>query len=227
MKQHILIEGCDVHVILNLYIQKRGKKQVFGYPKDDANKLFNEKFVLNPKALEGSKSSVLKSIKPSIAIPDIENLAIICDADKQSVQAVWQSISDKLKEAGYSNLPKSPSPSGTIIEKQPELPKIGIWVFPNNKDGGAVETFFQQLFDEKDPLLNHAKTAVGQLFDLNLARFPKKDDQKAIVSTWLAWQKQPGRTMGVALQNRWVEAKNPLADRFLDWFEKVFELETA
>lgn len=225
MKQHLLIEGCDIHVILNLFIQKRGRKYMAGYPTDDGNKLFEEKFVLNHKALSGGKSSILKNIPAAIKTPDIENLAIICDADSQPVQAVWQAISERLKGARYQNLPQSLSPEGTIIEKEPELPKIGIWIFPNNRDEGAVEDFFQQLFDENDTLFNHAKSTVDQLVASNHHRFAKKDGQKAIVSTWLAWQEQPGRSMGIALQNKWVDAKKPIADQFVDWFERVFEVQ--
>jgi hypothetical protein len=225
MKQHILIEGCDIHVILNLFIQKRGKKHVVGYPKDDENALFKAKFVINSKEISGGKSSILKDLKTSVVRPDLENLAIICDADKKPVQSTWQAISSKLTEVGYLNLPKSLNLNGTIIEKQAELPKIGIWIFPNNEKEGAVETFFQDLFPENDALLNQSKTTIQQLFDSKLHRFPEKDTQKAIVSTWLAWQAQPGRTMGIALQQKWLKVENQHADPFLDWFEQIFELE--
>lgn len=195
-----------------------------GYPKDDRNEKFEAEFVLNKKEKEGSKSSVLSKIRPAIQTAGIENLGIICDADNQSVESAWQSISDRLKLAGYQNLPANHGINGTIIEPQGNLPKIGVWVFPNNEDEGAVETFFQSLFSENEPLLNHAKTTIDSL---PVKHFPEKDSQKAIVNTWLAWQAEPGRTMGIALRENWIEANGDLADRFINWFEQVFELEKS
>jgi len=47
---------------------------------------------------------------------------------------------------------------------------------------------------------------------------------KAEAHTWLAWQEDPGRSMGVALKSKWANAEHPLAARLAQWFAKTFDL---
>jgi len=47
---------------------------------------------------------------------------------------------------------------------------------------------------------------------------------KAEAHTWLAWQEDPGRSMGVALKSNWANAEHPLAARLAQWFAKTFDL---
>ena len=54
------------------------------------------------------------------------------------------------------------------------------------------------------------------------ARFGSTATRKAILHTWLAWQKEPGRPYGVAIKARYFGATSAAADQFVAWFERVF-----
>jgi hypothetical protein len=71
---------------------------------------------------------VKKSEKPDI-------LGVILDADKD-VNARYQNIKSKAKDKNfYQNLPDSMPKTG-LIHTESGLPKLGIWIMPNNQDNG-------------------------------------------------------------------------------------------
>lgn len=55
------------------------------------------------------------------------------------------------------------------------------------------------LIDDQDHLIGHADSATAKGEKLG-APFRKRDRLKALVHTWLAWQEEPGRTYGTAIQ---------------------------
>ena len=75
----------------------------------------------------GGKNPLIESIGVRLKESDIAVLGIILDADTD-LQARWQAVSSRLSTAGYSNIPATPSPEGTVIESPADslLPKVGI-----------------------------------------------------------------------------------------------------
>ena len=66
-------------------------------------------------------------------------VAVVIDADKE-VQGRWQSISQRLSDAGYENVPENPGSDGTILDP-PEgsiLPTAGITT--NTRQAGLCPT---------------------------------------------------------------------------------------
>ena len=59
------------------------------------------------------------------------------------------------------------------------------------------------------------------------ARFIQDHRAKAEVHTWLAWQAEPGRPLGLALTRRYLDADHALAQRFHDWLVALFEIPPA
>ena len=92
---------------------------------------------------------------------------------------------------------------------------------PDNRQTGALEDFLRDLIEEGDPLLPHAEDSAGRAKELG-ARFGSTAVRKAVLHTWLAWQKEPGRPYGVAIKARYFGATSAAADQFLAWFEQVF-----
>ncbi len=43
----------------------------------------------------------------------------------------------------------------------------------------------------------------------------------------LAWQKEPGKPMGLAITARYLDANAPYAQELLDWIRKLFNLKSA
>ena len=223
MKQHILVEGSDLHVVLQVCMQHNLKAPEGFLNKEDFEKNFAIK---SNRGRALGKSELLLLIEDALQIPDLQTLGIVLDADK-SVISTWQSVYATLQKSGYADLPTAPNSEGTIIiSTNPDLPKIGIWIMPDNENPGEIEDFFLQLIDVEDFRLGHAQKSVGELIDQKPDLLNDANRSKAEAHTWLAWQAEPGRSMGVALKSNWADAKHPLAARLAQWFSSVFALET-
>ncbi len=49
---------------------------------------------------------------------------------------------------------------------------------------------------------------------------------KALIHTWLAWQRKPGRPMGIAITARYLDPTAPHAQQLINWLRRLFELES-
>lgn len=222
MKQRLLTEGNDIHLILQV-CAKHGLTQPTGF---QSKKEFEQFFAIKSRGGQPlGKNEVLDSVDEVAKTADLQAFAIIVDADAD-VLSTWQSVCDRLKNVGYSELPVSPGTSGTVhTDINPDLPKVGIWIMPDNQNPGEIEDFFLLFLDPKDALAGFALSTVQTLIDRKQNLFAETDRSKAQVHTWLAWQKEPGRSMGVAVKSKWVDAEHDIAVRFVSWFNRVFELE--
>ena len=149
-------------------------------------------------------------------------VGIIIDADS-ILPSRWQSISDRLTTIGYPSVPKTPDPQGTILQSSddPFLPRLGVWLMPNNHDRGAIEDFLLALMPCHDNLYEHATTIVDSL---PKQRFADKDKLKANIHTWLAWQKNPGRPYGTSITAGFLDPHSPLANTLVCWLKRLFQL---
>jgi hypothetical protein len=164
---------------------------------------------------------LLLSIPVRLKAARLRTLGIILDADT-SAQTRWQAICGRLAQAGYNNLPESPSSEGTII-LQLEKPKVGIWIMPDNRLPGMVESFATHLIKEDDPLAVKARSILHEIEGENLQRYLSVHYPKAFIHTWLAWQKTPGQPIGQAITARVLQHDTALARRFVNWLLQLFE----
>lgn len=225
MKQRILVEGADIHLILHLCMARGFKGLLKGFADEDEAK---RDFLLNREKL--GKKQVLTSISAAVKDPDITNLGIVVDAD-DSAESTWQSVRDALEKTGYTDLPAKPEPNGLILQSNSSLPylqkRIGVWIMPDNEGPRAIEDLFLQLISEENYHLQRAKTVVAELIAEGQNLFSKTSSNKAETHTWLAWQEEPGKSMGLAIKSNWVNTEHPLAARFAAWFSQLFELENG
>ncbi|TAN53782.1 MAG: hypothetical protein EPN21_00560 [Methylococcaceae bacterium] len=56
----------------------------------------------------------------------------------------------------------------------------------------------------------------------NEQRFPAQDRSKALLHTWLAWQKEPGKPPGQAIWARYFNADAPDALILMQWIRTLF-----
>ena len=150
------------------------------------------------------------------------------DADSETANPAidtWISIKNILAEFGYKNLIDIPNPAGTIVS-QDNLPKIGVWIMPNNSKEGYLEHFFQELIIENDELWVEANNVSERLVAEGRNRFSEIALQKAKVHTWLSWQEKPELPMGLALKdyNSLFNLEIELVQNFYDWFTKTFNV---
>ena len=164
-----------------------------------------------------------KSVTTSLALADEDDIVgIVIDANS-CLSGRWQSIRDKLVDVGYRNLPKEPDPKGIVLGTSgaPKyLPRAGVWIMPDNCNPGTLENFLLGLIPQKDPLLGYAYQCVADLPEPR--RFTNKDESKALMHSWLAWQEEPGRPYGTSITAGFLDAGQPQADALVMWLKKLF-----
>lgn len=170
----------------------------------------------------GGNNPLLEGIGARLKESDITALGIILDADTD-LQARWQAISARLNLAGYRNIPEAPSAVGTVVEAPADalLPRVGIWLMPDNQVPGILEDFLRFLVPEGDPLFTHVEQSLESI-PPGLCRFNDLKKPKARIHTWLAWQEEPGKPFGQAISARYLDPKLPAADTFAAWLQRTF-----
>ena len=170
------------------------------------------------KDVEGV-DKLIQAFRASLRIRDSEILGIVIDAD-DDLQARWRSLSNILMESGYNDVPTSPLELGLIVTSA-NLPKLGIWIMPDNKLPGMIEDFIRFLVPANDALWSRAESAVNEI-PAQQVLFRPSYRSKAIVHTWLAWQDQPGKPLGQAITARYLDADAVYAQKFVAWLQRLF-----
>ena len=171
----------------------------------------------------GNDKELLKAIPVQIKLSEEEGdvVGIVIDADT-NLSARWQSVRDRLVEVGYPYVPVAPDPNGTILNPPDGsfLPRAGVWIMPDNKTPGILEDFLDFLIPQSDALRAHARCNVDSLPE---QPFSDNDRPKALIHTWLAWQKDPGRPYGTAISARFLDPCLPKANALASWLERLFD----
>ncbi|MGH2639451.1 MAG: DUF3226 domain-containing protein [Rhabdochlamydiaceae bacterium] len=154
--------------------------------------------------------NILKNLKIALKVGGPGKLGIIVDVDDDLSQR-WQSFQALLEEAGYVDIPALPVSSGTIIV-QDGLLDIGIWLMPDNQMTGMVEHFVKTLIPPEYLLWSMAGDAVQRAMAIK-CHFALVHQMKAEIHTWLAWQEEPGKPIGLMRsQKREIKPPKQLED---------------
>jgi len=62
---------------------------------------------------QGGVEQLLENFPVRLKESDVEALGVVIDADT-NIAACWQTLRDRLRTAGYTNIPNNPDPTGTI-----------------------------------------------------------------------------------------------------------------
>ncbi|MCW5198373.1 hypothetical protein VU06_01335 [Desulfobulbus sp. F3] len=151
-------------------------------------------------------------------------LGIILDADDCPTNR-WQSIRNCLIEI-YPDIPEQIPATGLI---HPGEIKVGVWMMPDNKERGMLETFLQFLLPEGGKELWQFSENCCQQAKVIQAKeqgscFKDCHSDKAKIHTWLAWQNPPGRQIHQAITERILSHYSPQAAVFMNWFKELFEV---
>lgn len=124
---------------------------------------------------------------------------------------------------GYQNVPVDPTRDGTILEPpaQTLLPRIGIWIMPDNQTNGILEDFLRFLVPQEGALFQHVQSSVSTIPKAD-RRFSSLAEPKAIIHTWLAWQKDPGKPLGTAITARFLDPNVAQVDVLVSWLNRLF-----
>jgi hypothetical protein len=203
MKNILLVEGLDdQHVIKNLC----GKHSLPWF--DDIKE-------------HGGYTELLDAIPIRLKESDIGSLGIVIDADTD-IGSRWQAIRDRLVKVGYET-PSQPSKDGLIVIPPVEtlLPKVGVWLMPDNAVSGILEDFIRRLVPTGDRLFAYAEKCVDGIAS-SQRLFRDLDLPKVNIHTWLAWQADPGKPLGQAIMRGTLDARSPQALEFVEWLKKLF-----
>jgi hypothetical protein len=150
---------------------------------------------------------------------DLERIGIVVDADA-NVKIRWQSLRGTLNRAGYASAPDEPDPAGSIVDHE-FLPRVGVWIMPNNTLPGMLEDYLRLLVPAGDLLFERASRCVGDI-PAEERRFAEQHSMKALIHTWLAWQEDPGTPLGLAITKSYFESDGPHVKAVLAWLSRLF-----
>jgi hypothetical protein len=248
----LLVEGINDAKVVEALCKKSGIKAVHILPLKDKQgkdlncpiKSYNEKkqelnetkksfnFGIYPA---GSDKELVEKIAPLLKSEEsINTLVFILDADKQKGKDNETNIKSRLQQIAYrfkdyKNYNKKFSkinPEGLIIPKIEELPRIGLWLMPNNTEQGMLEDFLMKMVNVPDICIKLAEDCVICAVDENCASFKKTHFSKAVIHTYLSWQDEPGDALALSIRQGKLSSNSPIAIKFLRWLTKVFEIES-
>ncbi len=170
----------------------------------------------------GGKDRLIDGISVRLKQSEICALGVILDADTD-LEARWQAVAYRLSIAGYTNVPAAPAPEGIVIDSPSNslLPRVGVWLMPDNRTSGILEDFLLFLVPPGDGLLASVDQAIGSI-PPDQRRFPELREAKARIHTWLAWQREPGKPFGQAISARYLDPNLPAASIFASWLQRTF-----
>lgn len=172
----------------------------------------------------GGAPSLLESVPVRIkASEEGDIVGIVIDADTD-MAARWRSIRTRITAMGYENAPEAPTADGTIIDPPEEtlLPRLGIWIMPDNRTNGILEDFLRFLVPRPNALLEHVEQSVADIPDEERRFRLPEDEPKAIIHTWLAWQQEPGKPFGTAITARFLDPNVAEARVIASWLRRLF-----
>lgn len=158
-------------------------------------------------------------IETELKTSGLEVLGIIADANDKAEER-WESLRNRCREF-FPQLPDELPATGLIHTSETGL-KLGVWLMPDNRSHGMMETFLTYLVpDDRNSVLKYAESARDQARALGA---PYKDvhADKAKIHTWLAWQDPPGQQLHGAVMQHLLDPCSPHAAGFVKWFRSLF-----
>ena len=197
----LLVEGQDdKHVVLHLRMRDESMPAFDISDKDGIDRL-------------------LDSISPEIKAPGRKSVGILVDANDEPANR-WQAVRSRLQQFDLP-LPEEPEPNGTILPAvSPVAPRIGIWLWPDNKSPGELEDFVKSMIPSEDPIWPRSEEYIDSIPEPD-RKFPPGKEMKARIYAWLATTETPGR-MGTAIGARLLDVDGPLTLKFADWLRCLF-----
>jgi hypothetical protein len=171
-----------------------------------------------------------KVIKPAVISNELnvakrETLGLIVDADDSCANR-WQSIRNTCINF-IPDLPKDIPLEGLVhntVKKNGKPVKFGVWIMPDNKTSGMLETFLAYLIrDESEILWQYSQKVVSEAKSKGANYKPTHVD-KANIHTWLAWQDEPGNQLHIAVKKKVLDPQHPKAVVFVNWFRTLYDL---
>ncbi len=218
IKQRLIVEGHDA-IALSTICKLKGLPAPRGYTDE---KKYKAEFI----QVAGGYSKVNAALGQLLIDTSVQNIGVIVDANNEGPQKRWETLKSQLAHVFPHHLLSSIAPNANgIVVKEDGLPTVGIWIMPDNLANGYLEHFLAALISMEDKNYAHADKIIDDLMALDHCRFTQNKKQKALLHTWLSWQKEPGKPFGAAVQAGYFNINAPNVQPFLHWFSQTFSLE--
>jgi len=186
--------------------------------------------VATPKDLEGRRNSKegvfhrLDVLLNQLNDGQITHIALVVDADYPEHHGLgYQKTIDRVEtlvEPFDFELDLA-SENGLCFKHADGFADLGLWVMPDNQQEGMLEDWIKTCVKvDEQTLFQSASSAVQGLEN---PKFSAHLTSKAEVATWLAWQKQPGHGLYVALNDELLDGDSPLFKAIEQWLLRVFK----
>ena len=145
-------------------------------------------FARNVPEIRGThdRNAVLDSIEPAVRVSNGRSVGFLLDSDGEPRDR-WRAVCERLRVFEL-DLPDEIPPEGFVVDVAEFRARVGVWLMPDNRREGALEQFLEDLVDDEDALFPIAERSTAEA-RRNGAEFPAADHRKAVLHTWLAWQK--------------------------------------
>ena len=199
----LYVEGKDdIHAIRNLLVRN-------GIPDSSLSEI---------KETEGMEN-LLGIIKTAVSVSSDRPVGFVLDADDKPL-ARWSAVCARLREFELDP-PQDMPADGYVTDVEKYKTRVGVWMMPDNTEAGALEELLMGLIDKDDCLLPLAELSTKEARGKG-AKFPIPKRSKAVLHTWLAWQKTPGRPYGSAINQQIFRHDSPAALAFVAWYKRLF-----
>ncbi len=199
----LLVEGVtDKHVVFNICAESSPQIPKFS--------VFDQ----------GNIDRLLEAVYLEATNGERTVLGIMLDANDHPAGR-WQAVGDRLRKAGIE-LPSFPQPDGVVIDSDPStgLPRVGVWMMPDNESLGELEDFLKEMLPPNDAVWPRAQAYINGI-PMPHRKFQEGKTLRAQIHAWLAAGEDP-RPPGLAIGAHDLEVGGPLCVRFTDWLRRLF-----
>ena len=196
-RQVLLVEGVDDEHVVRHLCQRHKHMPPFD--------------ILNKNGF----SKLKLAIGPEIKVSGRAALGILVDANRHPTGR-WQEIAHQLQKVGVKP-PAQMVRNGTIVGN---MPRVGIWLMPDNESAGQLEDFIERLMPAHDPVWPRAQRYIDSIPTAERKFAPDKI-LRAKIHGWLAAREEP-RKMGSAIGVGDLDAMAPFAKQLIDWLQQLF-----
>lgn len=207
----LLVEGEEDKRVIPELVEANGVTWELG----------RNQYAVHIKANDGYENITPEVISTELKASELRALGIMIDTD-DNPKSRWVSI----RNAVSQSIPDLPAdlPEAGLIHAAPNGIRVGIWMMPDNKMRGMLETFLSYMIPSQDDAIwAFSKASTARAKDLGAA-FTDAHVDKADIYTWLAWQEPPGRQLHDAIKQRILDPKHSEAQKFIRWFKFLYDL---
>ena len=158
---------------------------------------------------------LLDGIAPEILASRSRSVGILTNAN-DDLRKRWNEIRDRVYNVGVE-LPESPGQMGCIVQTE-GMPRIGVWLMPDNTSTGELENFVANMIPEDDKVWPLSKRYITTIPE---PAFAEKKRMRAQLYAWLATRKNP-KHMSTAIEDNDLEIDGMLCQTLIAWLGGLF-----